>query len=131
MHASTILMLAKRRRWMIAGGILLATLLCLAGGIGTIRWYQRATSCHDNQAPLKSFDVTLDVSGQEALIEQFRKFANKDGFSFHINFYTPDNIQFLIDLKRRDTEVIATNPLGPGEFKVGFYNNDGNYPISV
>jgi hypothetical protein len=87
-------------------------------------------SCYDGRLPLKSLDVTIDVSQQTQLIEQFRKFDRKNDFGFDINYYTPDGNDFLIDLKRKDIEVISTNPFTLGGFEVYFYNNDCSYPTS-
>ena len=122
-------MLTERKKLYYAiGCMLLFILLCLGGGIGTVRWYDMWISCHNGRSPLESLEITIDVSQQQQLIEQFNKFADKNSFKFHIIKYTPNGEEFLIDLIRKDIKVIARNPFTLGEFKVGFYNNDCIHP---
>jgi hypothetical protein len=118
----------RRKLYYASGCILIVMLLCTAGGIGTIKWYQRMTDCHDGRLPLRSLEIIIDVTQQQKFIDQFRKFADKNEFQFHLVNYTPNGHDFLIDLIRKDIEVIATNPFRPAEFNVGFYNNDCIHP---
>jgi len=62
------------------------------------------------------------------LIDQSKKFADKHGFRFQIAYYTPNGTDFSIWLKRKDVEVITSTPFKPGEFDIGFYNNDCIHP---
>jgi hypothetical protein len=73
--------------------------------------------------------VTLDRSQQKQLIEQSRKFAEKYGFKFQIEYYTFNHENFLIDLRRKDIEIIASNPgFDLGTYFIGFYNYDCIHP---
>lgn len=121
----------RRKLYYAIGCILPVILLCLVGGIRAIKWYQQMTDCHDGNLPLRSLEVTIDVSQQPQLIEQFNKFAEENDFKFHIIKYTPNGEDFLLQLTRKDLEVSATNPFALGEFKVGFYNNDCTHPTAV
>jgi hypothetical protein len=58
------------------------------------------------------------------LIEQLQKFANKNGFSHELSYYSPDGEDFSLWMERKDVEVIAASPFTRGEFKIGFYNNN-------
>lgn len=114
--------LRHRKLYYSIGSILL--LACLVSGIGLAIWYQKTTSCYNGNTPLKSFTANIDATQQAQLIEEFRKFGTKNGFKFHIAYYTPNHKQFLIELTRKDIEVIASDPFDSGEFIVGFYNHD-------
>jgi hypothetical protein len=109
------------------GCVVLVLVLCLASGTVFAR-YQKTTSCYDGRTPLKSYEVLIDVSQQQLLIEQFRKFADEHGFEFDLAYFTPDHKSFRIDLLRKDTEVILTNPFQLEEFRIGFYNYDCIHP---
>jgi hypothetical protein len=117
-------MLARYRKLIVTGGLLLGMLLCLM-----IARYQQMNSCFKDRAPLRSFMVTLDRSQQKQLIEQSRKFAEKYGFKFQIEYYTLNHENFLIDLTRKDIEIIASNPgFDLGTYFIGFYNYDCIHP---
>jgi hypothetical protein len=114
-------MLARYRKFIVTGGLLLGMLLCLM-----IARYQQMNSCFKDRAPLRSFMVTLE---QQQLIEQSRKFAEKYGFKFQIEYYTLNHENFLIDLTRKDIEVTASNPgFDLGTYFIGFYNYDCIHP---
>jgi len=117
-------MLTGYRKVIVTGGLLLGILLCLM-----IARYQQMNSCFKDRAPLRSFMVTLDRSQQKQLIEQSRKFAEKHGFKFQIEYYTLNHEIFLIDLTRKDTEIIASNPgFDLGTYFIGFYTYDCIHP---
>jgi len=117
-------MLARYRKLIVTAGLLLGMLLCLM-----IARYQQMNSCFKDRAPLRSFMVTLDRSQQKQLIERSRKFAEKYGFKFQIEYYTLNHENFLIDLTRKDIEIIASNPgFDLGTYFIGFYNYDCIHP---
>ena len=120
----------ERRKLNYAIGCLLfVMMMCLVGSARVITWYQRMTDCHDGRSPLRGFKITIDISQNQQLIEQLNKFADEYDFKFGVNKYTPDGEDFLIQLTRKDTEVIVTNtPFAQGEFDVWFLNNDCAHP---
>ena len=73
--------------------------------------------------------VTLDRSQQKQLIEQSRKFADKYGFKFQIDYYTLNQEDFSVWMKRKDIEVTASNPgTDLSTYFIGFYNYDCIHP---
>ncbi len=117
-------MLARYRKLIVAGGLLLGTLLCLM-----IARYQQMNSCFKDRAPLRSFMVTLERSQQKQLIEQSRKFADKYGFKFQIVYYTLNHEESSVWMKRNDIEVTASNPGSDlATYFIGFYNNNCIHP---
>jgi hypothetical protein len=124
-------MIDKRRKWMIVlGGALLALLLCIAGAIGIGVNYQKMTSCYNERPPLRSFVLTVDRSRQTQLIEQSRKFAGENGFKFQIGYYIPDHQGFLIDMTRRDAEILIGNTsIDLDSYLFSINNNDCFHPI--
>jgi hypothetical protein len=104
--------------------LLLVPLICLAIGIATIAKYQQIYGCYNNRPPLISFDVSIDPSQSQNLVDQLMKFANKNGFSYDVSYYSQDGEDFSVWMERKDVEVIARSPFTRGEFRIGFYNND-------
>lgn len=131
-------MQAKRSKfWTGIGGVLLLILLCFAGGVFGIARYQKMTSCfgYDNRPVLASFEITINASQQQQLVEQFQKFAEDNRFKFHLGYLhsgyqtpTPDRRPFLIHLERKDIGIDAINHRAVGEFMIVFYNNDCIHP---
>jgi hypothetical protein len=69
--------------------------------------------------------LTIDPNQQELLIKQSREFADARGFKFDIAYYTPKGENFLIDLRRKDIEVIIANAMfHSDDFDVDFYDSD-------
>jgi len=117
-------MFANRSKLVLMSFLLLLPLLCLAGGVALAKRYQQTYGCYDDRPPLRSFNVTIDNSQSQMLIEQLEKFANKNGFSYKISYYTPNGEDFSVWMEREDVEVVTASPFTRGEFKIGFYNND-------
>lgn len=117
------------RSKMVFIGLLFSLLVCLLAGIGMITRYQKMTACYDNRPPLIEFVLTIDTSQRMQVVEHSQDFANKHDLKFDIVYYTPDQKDFLIDMKGDDVEIIVSNPFEPGEFEVGFYNNNCINPI--
>lgn len=63
------------------------------------------------------------------MIEQSQKFADANGFKFDIVYYTPQGDDFLIDMTRKDVEVvISNNSFHLDKFAVDFVNYDCIHP---
>jgi hypothetical protein len=120
-------MLANRSKTSISGPLGISLLCCLLGIVG-FTWYQKSNACFDDRPPLKSFVVTVDKYQERWLIKPSQKFADKNGFSFQMAYYDQHGRDFSIWMKRKDVEVIAVSPFKPGEFKIGFYDNDCLHP---
>jgi len=118
-------MSATRLKSARLGALVAGVVLCLAGGIGLIVRYRQATGCYHDRPPVRGFIVTIDVRQQQLLIEKFQEFADKHGFESQMAVYTPRGDDFLLDLERKDIEVIASNTsFDLGTFYVYFYNNN-------
>lgn len=121
-------MLANRSKSFKVGCLLLGLFFCGVGGIVILTRYQKMTSCYDDRPPLRSLDVTIDTSQSQQLMEQLQKFADKNSFKYQTAYYTPNGDNFSVWMTREDVEVIADRPFNPGEFGIGFYNNDCIHP---
>ncbi|MGA7193784.1 MAG: hypothetical protein WBW94_09145 [Anaerolineales bacterium] len=128
-------MSAKHTKWIVAGCLslgLLGILLCLLSGIGVktmIDKWNSQNSCFNDRAPLSSFTLTLDRSKQNQLIQTSQKFAIQNGFKFHIEYFTPDHEDFVVDGIRKDTEVVIGNTYNYKDiYFVSFYNYDCIHP---
>jgi len=117
-------MSVNRSKSFTVGYVLLGLMFCLAAGIVMITRYQKMNSCYNDRPPLRSIDVTIDTSQSEQLIEQLKKFADKNGFKYEIAYYTPNREDFSVWMTRKDVEVVISSPFNPGEFGIDFYNND-------
>lgn len=117
-------MLANRSKLAVIALLLLVPLLCLATGLVLATKYQQIYGCYNGRLPLRSLDVTIDTGQSEKLIEQLLKFADKNGFSHEISYYSPGGEDFSIWMERKDLEIITRSPFTRGEFRIGFYNND-------
>ncbi len=121
-------MLTNRTRLFITGCFSISLLVCIVGA-SSIAWYKKSNECFKSRPPLMGFVVTIDRSQLTLLIEQARQFADKHGFKFDIAYYTPQGDDFLIDLRRKDTEVLISNTsFDLDEFHTYFYNNDCIHP---
>jgi hypothetical protein len=110
-------------------GCAMSLLLFLAVGIIFFIRYQNLTGCHDDRLPLMSMNVTSDPSQSQQLIEQFRKFAFKNGFRLDIVNPAQDGNDFRIRMLRKDVEIVTRKPSNPSEFTIEFYNTDCIDPI--
>jgi len=110
-------------RWMFVVGIL----FCVVGVV-SISWYKQSTECFKDRPPLESLDVIIEASQSQQLIAQLQKFADKNGFQSQVSYYTPNGEDFSVWMERKDVEVVVRDPFVPGEFKIGFYNNDCFHP---
>lgn len=104
--------------------LIFISLICLAGGIILIMRSKVIYGCYHDRPPLINFDVTIERSQSEGLINQSQKFAHENGFSYEISYYSPSGDDFSIWMKREDLLVIIRSPFTRGEFKIGFYNNN-------
>jgi hypothetical protein len=106
----------------------LSLLLCVVGVVALV-WYQKNVECFQERPPLRGFVLTIDRSQQRLLIEQSQKFADKHGFKFDIAYYTPQVDDFLIDMRRKDVEVvISNNSFHLDKFDVSSYNYNCIHP---
>jgi len=105
---------------------ILSVVMCIAISIV----WQVTQGCYNDRPPLRSFYVvTTDLSQQKQINQIFQQFANKNGFSFNITYYTPNHEQLLMVLTRKDSEIDANNvPFGLEKYPVDFYNNDCLHP---
>lgn len=78
----------------------------------------------ESELPLKKFVVTLDAGQRESLFEEFKRFADKQGFAIRIAPVRPDGEHFLVEMWRSDFKILAVNSEEPSRFKVGVYDND-------
>jgi hypothetical protein len=117
-------MLVNRSKLVVIVFLLLVPLLCLAGGVALATRYQQIYGCYNGRLPLRSFNVTIDTSQSQKLIEQLLKFADKNGFSYELSYYSPNGEDFSIWMERKDLEIITRSPFTRGEFEIGFYNYD-------
>ncbi len=112
-------------------GCLVSLLVCLAGGIFFVNYYQNTISCHGNTPPLKTFAVTIDPSQDQQLVEQSRRFAYKHNFRFDVGDANQATGEFLVLMIGNDVEVLTKNSPKPGEYEIKFYNYDCLHPTVV
>src|SRR5216684_4063429 len=118
-------MVAKPRKQILIASLLFSIFLCIAVGMVMIVWWQKTTSCYDHQTPLRSFVLTLSSSQEKALAEQSQIFAAKNAFKYHIEFFTPDHEDFIIDMTRKDLEILVYNAGNNlNIYHIGFHNYD-------
>jgi hypothetical protein len=82
------------------------------------------------QAPVRSLRITLEESQREQLFDQFRNFADKHGFQFHISDYGTGGEDYLIEMSRNDINIDASiiHP-DPKIVSIGFYARYPGYPV--
>jgi hypothetical protein len=116
--------LASRSKSSIRGFLVISLLCCVLGAVA-FAWYQRNTACLNNRPPLSSFVVTVDQYQQRWLIKPSQRFADKNGFKFDMSYFDQHGRNFLIDMRRKDVEVvILNNVMDLDKFDVAFYNYD-------
>lgn len=115
-------------------GVSCAAILLLALGAGfiTLRWWEAQTSCYNARPPLHSFVLTIKRSQQDQFIAQSKLFAQRNGFEFGIVYYRPDHQEFLIDLTRKDAEIITSNTsFDLDKYSTSFHNNNCAKPTTA
>ena len=121
-------MLANRSKSFKIGCLSLGLLFCIVGGMSVIR-YQKTNDCFASRPSLQDFTVIINRGQQDQLIKQSQKFADIYEFKFDIVYYTPNGDNFLIDMIRKDVEVVIGNtPVDLDKFYVNFYNYDCIHP---
>jgi hypothetical protein len=121
-------MSASRSKTSISGYLVISLLCCLLGTVAFV-WNQRNTACLNNNPPLRSFVVTVDRYQERWLIKPSQDFADKNGFRFDISYFDQHGRDFLIDLRRKDVEVLVHNSvIDLQKFDVAFYNYDCIHP---
>lgn len=121
-------MLTKRAKLFTGGCLLLGILFCVTGIVAAAQ-YQKSMGCLKERSPLRSFAVTIDRDEQNLLIEQSKEFANKHGLKFDIAYYAPRGDIFLIEMRRKDIQVIINNnSFHVDQFDVDFLNYDCIHP---
>jgi hypothetical protein len=91
---------------------LLLILVFLAGVICMIpkhKWGPIAT-------PVRAFWVTIHEDDHDQFIEKMKSFAKENDFSFSATQVTPDKRDIMIDLRRKNLIITATNPVRRREF---------------
>ena len=121
-------MLSNRSRTSISAYLIISLLCCVLGTVAFAQ-YQRNTACLNGRPPLKSFVVTVGRYQQRWLIKPSQEFADKNGFKFDISYFDQHGRDYLIDMRRKDVEVlILNNVIDLEKFDVAFYNNDCIHP---
>jgi hypothetical protein len=120
--------LASRSKTRINVYLAISLLCCVLGTILSVR-YQRNTACFNDSPPLRSFVVTVGSHQERWLIKPSKEFAEKNGFKFDISYHDQHGRDYLIDLRRKDVEVVISNNItGLDKFDVDFYNYDCIHP---
>jgi hypothetical protein len=81
--------------------------------------------------PRQLLVVTIEISQQEELFSQLRKFSDKQGFAIRIAPTTPSGKDFIVEMWREDVKIIGLNSFEPGIFNFGFFDTDGTYPYPL
>ncbi len=116
-------MLSKRKRLIV---IISLFVLCIFGCIGLAEIAQKGSEGHP---PIRGMTITIDENRREELFAQLRKFADKHGFEFHLDFYDPDEKIFLVAMYRDDLKILAADvPKAPTKIRLDFYDRDPATP---
>ena len=84
----------------------------------------------DGQAPIRSFQLTLNKSQREDLFEQLRKFAEKHRFEYEFTDFNTNGRNFQFWMSRNDLRIIASNvPPDPTVVFVDFYAKYPGAPV--
>lgn len=85
------------------------------------------------KAPIRKVDLTLAQDQRDQLFEQLREFADTHAFAIRISQTDPTGKHFLVQMWRKDVEVIGVDSVAPGLFlfKIGLYNTDDDHPVSL
>ncbi len=109
-----------------------AAALLVILGLAVGAWFWMTTSCHNGNPSLVTFYVVANPSYEKQVVQAFQHFAENNGFSFAITYYTPNHDEFLMALTRKDTEILAGNgAYGLDKYDVHFYNNDCIHPTTA
>jgi hypothetical protein len=73
--------------------------------------------------PIQSLRVAIGTEDQKQFTVQFTKFSDANGFTMYVSQVTPDPRDIVIELRRDDVVVNASDPFSPSEFSIAFYKN--------
>jgi len=100
-------MSANSKKLIVIVSLFLGILLCL-GCIGMKPNIEKGLFNPGNP-PIRRLRITIDVSRREELFVQLQEFAEKHAFEFHLTFYDRDNKIFLVELYRKDLQILAAD----------------------
>jgi hypothetical protein len=74
--------------------------------------------------PRRTIVVQIEVSQQELLFDEMRKFADDQGFAIRIAPTTPTGVDYSIEMWRQDVMILAFNNSDPAMFRFSFFDTD-------
>ncbi len=82
------------------------------------------------QLPIRSLTLTIDPQQREELFDQLHRFGDKHGFEFTLTDYGTNGKRFLVELLRKDINVLAVDiPDTSNMVVIGFYNHSFTNPV--
>ena len=87
--------------------------------------------CIEGAGPLQRLEVWIDPELGEQLARQTKDFADLHGYSHRVTQYTPDGQNFRVVMHKPGVLVTVDTPFTPGEFRIGFYNQDCDHPTTA
>lgn len=104
--------------------------ILILGCMGTINMFNKIEES-SSQGPIRSLRITIDKSQREELFDQFRKFAEKHAFEFHISDYGTGGEDYLIEMSRTDIIINASIiHHDPKIVSIGFFAKYPGYPVN-
>jgi hypothetical protein len=107
-------------------------LICLLLGVligysaktlAVIREENKDTAAYQKY-PRRTIVVKIETTQQEKLFDVMRKFADDQGFAIRIASTSPSGANFIVEMWREDTKIIALNSFDPGTFSIDFFDTD-------
>jgi hypothetical protein len=121
MHANS-----KRLIVVTLGSLLFCVLSCIG-------FTQIAKLGSEGQAPIKTFEVTINVDQREKFFAKLRSFADDHAFKIiirNVDVSTgPSGKGFFVEMLRDDVHIYAiSNPSAPIMVSIGFHDADSIHP---
>jgi hypothetical protein len=82
------------------------------------------------QLPIRSLTPTIDPKQREELFDQLHRFGDRHSFEFTFTDYGTNGKRFLVELLRKDINVLAVDiPDTSNMVSIRFYNHSFTNPV--
>jgi hypothetical protein len=119
-------MSAKRAKWIVLIGSIVAILICVFGCANLADNFN--TKDPSEKLPIRTLSIQIDENQREELFVQLRKFSEKHVLEFYLNFYGGGET-FSIEMRGKGIQIAALST-NTRKLNISFFEEDPTNPPS-